>query len=298
MVSNIIGNYLLEKGLISFGQLEKALLGQSKAHVKLGLIAVAEGLMMHEEAERVNQLQVLMDKHFGEIAVEKGYLTQGQVEALLKKQRNAYLAFAQALQDEQIMTVERLEGYLVDFQMEHQLTLSDMEDLKSDDVDRILPLYMPVGCDRYLNVASTALRTLMRCVDTEIYPGKAYIAKECKADNGALQCTDGEQELTCGMTGMGNGLLPLACTFGREDFEKMDEDALDAVGEMINCIIGLYSSSLSQNGVSIELYPPEYSTQISGLFCNEMLVLPLHVKGQKINFVIALDDKIEMVRQE
>ena len=63
---------------------------QQKVRVKLGLIAVAEGLMTQEEADRVNQLQAVMDRRFGDIAVEKGYLTEGQVNSLLKKQGNAY----------------------------------------------------------------------------------------------------------------------------------------------------------------------------------------------------------------
>ena len=106
MVSSIVGNYLLDQGLITAEQYKDLLREQQKVRVKLGLIAVAEGLMTQEEADKVNRLQAVMDKRFGDIAVEKGYLTSGQVEALLKKQGNAYLAFAQALENQQLMTVE------------------------------------------------------------------------------------------------------------------------------------------------------------------------------------------------
>ena len=100
-----MGDYLIKKGLITKEQFKDLLNEQQKVRVKLGLIAVAEGLMTQEEADKVNQLQTVMDKRFGDIAVEKGYLTEGQVNSLLKKQGNAYLAFAQALENQQLMTV-------------------------------------------------------------------------------------------------------------------------------------------------------------------------------------------------
>ncbi len=294
MVSSIVGNYLYGKGLISYEQLNDILIEQRKVRVKLGLIAVAEGLLMQEEADRINELQAVMDKRFGDIAVEKKYLTEGQVEALLKKQGNAYLAFAQVLENKQLMTIEQLEQYMVDFQRENSFTISDMEDIKSDDVDRILPLFLPEGGEKYLNIAGTALRTLMRCVDTEIYVDKAYLTDTFEADNCVLQYVEGEHDTTSSIAGKGKALLPIAITFGKEDFTEINEDSLDAVAELLNCINGLYATTLSQCGISMELYPPELAPEIGSLKANQMLVLPLTIKGQQVNFVVAIDHRIEM----
>ena len=60
MVSSIVGGYLIEKGLITKEQFRDLLGEQQKVRVKLGLIAVAEGLMTQEEADKVNQLQAVM----------------------------------------------------------------------------------------------------------------------------------------------------------------------------------------------------------------------------------------------
>ena len=294
MISNIVGNYLVSKGVITFEQFKDLLVEQRKARVKLGLIAVAEGLMTQEEADKINKLQANMDKRFGEIAVEKKYLTEGQVMALLKKQGNAYLTFAQALENQQLMTVEQLEQYMVDFQHDNQFTASNMEDLKSDDIDRILPLYMPIDGGEYLEMAGIAMRTLMRCVDSEVYPEKAYIASRCEADNGAIQFVEGEPSVTCGMLGKEEALWPTASIFGREAFLEVDEDALDAIGELLNCINGLYASAVSQRGILLDLCPPEFDVNISAVEAEEMLVLPIHIQGQKVDFVIAIGNKIEM----
>lgn len=294
MVASIVGNYLVSKDLITAEQLNDVLKEQGKVRVKLGLIAVAEGLMSQEEAERVNQLQAIMDKRFGDIAVEKGYLTEGQVESLLKKQGNAYLAFAQALENQQLMSVEQLEQYLVDFRCEENLTVSDLEDIKSNDVDRVLRLYLPVEGEKYLPMAGIAVRTLMRLVDTELYPMKAMVATELEADNGAIQYVEGKPGIHCGMAAKGNALLYTASVFGQEEFASVDMDALDAIAELMNCINGLYASALSKEGISMELMPPEYSDQITKMISGEMLVLPLVINGCKVNFVMAIDNKIEM----
>lgn len=297
MVSNIVGNYLVEHNVITLEQFRDLIREQRKVRVKLGLIAVAEGLMTQEEADKVNRLQAVMDKRFGDIAIEKGYLTKGQVEALLKKQGNAYLIFAQALENQDLLTIEQLEQYMIDFQRDNQLTYSDMEDLKSDDVDRILPLYMPIEGEKYLNLVGTALRTLLRCVDTDIYPDKMYLAKHCDANNGAVQRMEGEHNVTCAMVGKGQALLRTASFFGKENFSEVNMEALDAIGELLNCINGLYATALSQGGVSMELYPPEFSDQISGIKSAEMLVIPLHIMGQKICLVAAIDQEIEMEQE-
>lgn len=294
MVSSIVGNYLVEKNLITAEQLRDVYNEQKKVRVKLGLIAVAEGLMSQEDADRVNQLQAQMDRRFGDIAVAKGYLTEGQVEALLKKQGSAYLSFVQALENLQLMSLEQLEQYLIDFRCEKNLTASDMEDIKSDDVDRILPIYLPVDGDKYLPMAGVALRTLMRLVDAKIYPEKAYITSELEVDNGAFQNAEGGLNIGCGMTGKENALLYTASVFGQEEFVSIDEDALDSVAELVNCVNGLYASALSKEGVSVELLPPEYSVNITKVTSKEMLVLPLNIHGSKVYFLIAVDNKIEM----
>lgn len=294
MVSNIVGNYLVSKGVISIEQFKDLLAEQRKVRVKLGLIAVAEGLMTQEEADKINKLQAVMDKRFGDIAVDRRYLTKGQVEALLKKQGNAYLAFAQALENLQLMTVEQLEQYMVDFQHDNQFTASNIDDLKSDDTDRILPLYMPIDGGEYIEIAGMALRTIMRCVDAEVYPEKAYIASRCEADNAAVQFVKGNPSVTCSLAGKGQALWPMASVFGQEAFLEVNEDALDAIGELLNCINGLYASEVSSKGGLMDLCPPEFSTNVSALEGEEMLILPLHIQGQKVDFIIALDNKIEM----
>lgn len=294
MIASIVGNYLKDVGLLTEEQLLDLLAAHRKVHAKLGIIAVAEGLMTYEEAERVNRLQAIMDIRYGDIAVEEGYLTEGQVETLLKKQGNAYLAFAQALENQQLMKMELLEQLLIDFQYDNNFTSSDMETLKCDDIDQILTLFLPLTGEKYERIASVALRTIMRLVDQDVHISKAYLAKQREAQNGAIQRVEGKGGFTCGLIGRGNSLRPTASKFGEERFETVDENALDAIGELINCINGLIVSNVQEYEGDIELWPPEYSTELEYVSADEMLVIPLRILGKKVDFVIALGSEITM----
>ncbi|MGN0305779.1 MAG: hypothetical protein ACI4D2_06450 [Lachnospiraceae bacterium] len=294
MIASIIGHYLVDIGQITKEQLHDLLKEHHKVRVKLGLIAVSEGLMTQEEADRVNRLQTIMDMRFGDIAVEERYLTQDQVERLLKKQGNTYLAFAQTLENQQIMKMEQLEQLMVDFQYDHHLTASNMEDLKSGDLTRILGLYLPLDAKEYELIASTALRTLMRLVDQDIWLKSARLTSSWKTEKGAFQQVTGRSGFSCGLVGEKDALAPMAGVFGQEHFMAVDEDALDAIGELVNCINGLVVTHFSEKEEGLELCPPYFSTEIEEVNSKELLVVAMEILGHSVELVISLVDEIKI----
>ena len=97
MVANILGNYLVEIGALSKDEYNALIRITEEERVKLGLIAVSEGLMTEEQTEVVNRRQIEVDKKFGEIAIDMGFLTKEQVDYLLSKQDNEYIVFCRRL---------------------------------------------------------------------------------------------------------------------------------------------------------------------------------------------------------
>lgn len=287
MFASIVGKYLVSKELISPAQFVDIKQEMSKVRVKLGLIAIAEGLMTERDAERVNNLQAVMDKRFGDIAIERGYLTSEQVEGLLKKQQNSYLAFAQCLENQQLLTVSQLEMIIKDFQEDNNFSNTDIEDLKSDDADRIVPIYLPMEARDYEELACIAVRTIVRLIDNDAYPKKAYFTDEVKVNNAALQSMDGNAPMYTVFAGQGQALEPMASTFAKEEFGEVTEDALDAIGELMNCINGLYASALSFQKITLELCPPEYYSEAKYVKGQNMLVLPIVVKGQEVSLILS-----------
>ena len=165
--------------------------------MKLGLIAVAEKLMTTEQADEVNNLQAIRDRRFGDIAVEKGYLTEAQVGSLLKKQGNIYMIFVQNLIDKGLMTLEQVDEALKSYQDQQGFTHSDMDDLVSGDVDRTVRLFLPSNtelCDK-VNTALEKLQqdgTVQSIIDnyigSEDQVGKTpYVKKDVDRSNGTLK---------------------------------------------------------------------------------------------------------------
>ena len=259
MVEYILGNYLVESGKITKDQLCDVIQKQDSVRVKLGLIAVSEGMMTTRQAEEVNLLQAVKDKRFGDIAVEEGYLSEEQVEKLLKKQGNAYLVFVQNLIDDDLVTMEEMDWLLDDFKKINNYSNSDLEDIKSDDVDRILPLLLPEEAQCYCSLIGTIVRTIIRLVDRHAYIGKAAMVDAFPAENIALQKMEGSMGLVDCFAERSGALLKLCSIFGQEAFPRLDLDALDAAGELLNCSNGMFVSDLSRQGKFLELMPPEYA---------------------------------------
>lgn len=294
MITYLIADYLMEKGRISKEQCDALYDELGKVRVKLGLIAVSEGMMTPKQADEVNTLQAKLDKRFGEIAVEKGYLTDGQVMEILKLQGNPYLSIAQALENLKIMKMDELENVMKEYQKEHELSASSLDAVKSDDVSRFLSVFMPSGAEHYLELAGVAFRTITRFVDINAFPRKGYFTQSVDASSYAIQLMEGENIVITALAGNGDDLLPIASLFGKEDFASVDEDALDAVAEMINCINGLYASALSQNHIEMELCPPEFSVGIKTMTSDKLLVLPIVVSGKTVKLILAINHQIDI----
>lgn len=259
MVEHILGNYLVDSGKITKEQLGVVLQKQDSARVKLGLIAVSEGMMTSKQAEEVNMMQSVRDKRFGDIAIERGYLNEEQVERLLKEQGSAYLTFVQTLIDEELIQMDELECFLSDFKRLNNYSNTDLEAIKSDEIDRILPLMLPESAQEMLPLIGTVIRTMVRLVDRHIYVGKAAMVDTLPNDNLVLQKLEGAKGLVDCFAERNGALLSACSIFGQEKFEKLDLDALDAAGELLNCINGMYVSELSRQGRFLELMPPEYA---------------------------------------
>ncbi len=292
MINRLFGNYLVKAGKITQEQLETVIETQKKVRVKLGLIAVAEKLMTPEQADEVNNLQAIKDKRFGDIAVEKGYLTDEQVSRLLGLQGNAYLTFIQAMDDCKIMTPEEADAALSDYQKENSFTATDIDALKSGDADRIVPLFMPVECTGLqAELMQGAVRALIRLIDSDTYVMKGTVVNTYEADRMALQDMNGDHNATLCFAADGNDLKAIADVYGQEDFAQVDLDALDAVGEFINCVNGMYTTKLSGT-CNMDMLPPSYKDTRSVAKAGKICLLPVCVNGKTINMLTSFDETI------
>ncbi|MCL2718696.1 MAG: hypothetical protein FWE14_07925 [Lachnospiraceae bacterium] len=296
MVAQIIGNYLIERGIVTRGQMLVLHKERQKVRAKLGLIAISEGYMSPDEVKDIyNEIEndgTLTDRAFADIAIERAYLTEGQIRMLSHKQSDNYLCFVQALEKQNIMDIEALNEILNDFPLinnEFQL-----DDLKSDDVNRIIPLFLPREAKDYVNAACCAMRFLNHKVDTNIYPVKAYLTDKFTAANGVFQFARGEKEYAYAVVARNQEMATLATCYMRERYDGLDEEILDIVSEVVNKISSSYASELSQDDVLVDLIPPYPYMALKEVKAKEILVLELIVKYETVYLLICMSSAIEI----
>lgn len=286
MFSQFFGNYLLNKERITKTQFTSCMEYMRANRVKLGLIAESEGLLTRAQANELNQLQMQSDKRFGDLAIEKGYLTDADITHLLQLQGNPYLIFVQALEENNIMDRDEIIRLVDDFQKEESLTNTALDSIKTGDFDHLLPAFVQSADDSCLNLMALALRNIVRFVSSYIRLDKAAKMTEYSAKYIAYQKTTGAYEGFLGFASDDDSILTIADGYAGEYFEKPDEDALDSVCEFTNCINGLHATELSYQEISIDMQPPEFLFDGSVTSSEEFYVLPLYITGKKVDMIV------------
>lgn len=290
MIQQLFGDYLVKTGRLSLEELKVVFDSQNRVRVKLGLIAVAERLLTPQQSDEINRLQAVVDKRFGDIAIEKGYLTEAQVTKLLSLQGNAYLTFIQAITDNGYMTLDAIEEALSEYRVENAFTPGDMEAIKSDDVDKTVELFLPADCEP-LQVAlmQGAVRAIIRLINTDVFVEKGYWKSSFPIGDYAMQHLRGAHCATLMFAGSDNSLLSMAEPFAGEEFEEVDMDALDAVGEFINCVNGMYCAKKSSE-CEMDMLAPSFRDGQYIAKANRMCILPVHI-GQSVVYMITTFDE-------
>ncbi len=288
----LFGKYLREKNILSNDAINEANHKVSDSRLRLGLIAVAEGILTTTQAEEVHRLQSLHDKRFGDIAVEKGYLTLDQVSYLLSKQGNTYLKFVQALVDANEITLEGLNEQLHAYQQEKGYSDEQMNQLKDSDLDQVLDIILSLDNPLCKNLVSLAVRNLVRFIDNNVCVSTFYQTDSYDFQSMAIQEAKGDHEILLGFSGSEAGLIKLANTYADEEFTEMDADSYDAICEFINCINGLYASKLSTDDVMIDMLPPNFYSKQT-IKSTGLVVVPVTFSEYSIDLIVSIDAPIE-----
>ena len=289
MFANIFGNYLVRKKIITEDEYISIKMQLDKTRVKLGLIAVSERLMTEEQADEVNRKQQMMDRKFGDIAVSLGYLTPIQVERLLALQGNQYMRFCQSAIDKEILTLEQIEGALDYFKKENGFTFADMESVKSGDVDRILPLFLPdIPDGPVMDLLGVTFRCINRLASDDISLRRGYTTSNFQTGAVAMQEIIGDYNVINAFSGDDKGILAIAEAFAKEFFDSVDIIALDSVGEFINISNGLFATAMSHKGMELNLKPTILSKDPVEINGSLVIVIPIFINQQPLDWIISL----------
>ncbi len=292
MFDRIFGRYLLEKGKLSDAQLAQAYQVQESKRAKLGVIAVTEKLMTVAQAEEINALQAMMDKRFGDLAVERGYLSNIQVGRLLSLQEDEFLTFTSAIVERGFMSLEELNNSINEYQKEMNFDDSAMESLKRGDLNQMIPLFLDTTDEEYVALFTYGIKNFYRLVDTHVAIGRSYTTKDISDECLSYQTFSGDVKATIALLGNDADLQRIAKSYTKEEFIETREDALDAMCELINCIDGLYATDKSKKGQSIELDPPLFQTKFARLLGEDLHVMPIRSCDGEIYLVVSVNSDV------
>ena len=287
MFFRVFGNYLKEKKLLDDKQLDALMKYRRENRVKLGMLAVEQGLMTAEQAEEVNRLQAMQDKRFGEIAIEKGYLTDADMEQLIAKQGNPYFLFLQAVLEKGFLSKDTITGMLLTYRDEHGLTNDELEIVKCGTVDAVADVFLSASNAHAEGLIKLAVRNLVRFVSTDIWFERIERADKLEAVQLASQKIVAADQMQLGFISKNDELLEIACIYGKEEFDSLDADAYDAVCEFINCNNGLYARSHSTLADEMELLPPTFENE--AVVEGEIYQLTVRVNDKEITIFVKID---------
>ena len=294
MFGQLFGKYLVKKGILTEEAYRDAIEKHLSVRVPIGTIAVAEGLLTEVQVEEIHRQQKQFDKLFGDIAVEKGYLSAEQVEDLLRKQGSPYLQFVEVLLESGALTISQIDAEFAAFQKENGFSDKDMNALKKDDFERLVPIFAFSSKPYVTNLVCLVLRNINRFVTRDFYIDKIYHTKEMDYKCLAGQATVGEHNIQIGFAGEKDceAFLKLASAIGGEEYSEVGEDALDAACEFVNCISGLFAADLGELDVDIDM-EPVYAFENQEIF-GEVYVVPLYINGKEVKLIIDVDNEAEL----
>lgn len=286
MLNRLFGNYLVEKQLLTNRQLDSLLPVPKGSVADVETIAVVNKVMAPAAVEELLRRMDKSSEHFGERAVCDGYLTDDKLDHLLTYRSNDFMRFVQRLLDENLIGISGINQLIDDFQRLGNYSEPQMSALIHDDLEHCVGIFFPVKSDMLKAFVLTFAQTVRRLIDSDMYMDRAYMAHSLQLDKYAGQSLLGDIRMRVYISAPGNGLLAIANYFNGGVYETVDDDALDNVGEFINCVNGLFATNLSYDDVSVDMNSPEYSDEGPYVSNEKMYVIPIHANGRCFKAII------------
>ena len=276
MFCQLFGKFLIEKEVIDKNKYNSIMERLAESRAKLGVIAVADGIITEKQANEINHLQTTKDARFGEIAVGEGYITEEQLDVLLKKQGSAYAIFLSVLSEAADISVSKVDELLKEFQKEHGFTDEDMDGLKNDDLEQIVPIFAFSSKSYVTDICRLALSKHISQLEYRCLAG---------------QKLEGDLDIIVGFASVGEqtAIVDIANGFSHSNIADLGIEVYDAIGEFTNCISGLFATALSKKGSMLEITPQfAYENQFAK---GDAYVLPIHIHDSEVLLFISASDE-------
>ncbi len=286
MLNRLFGNFLVEKQLLTQNQLDDLLPVPKDFKAEVETIAVINKMITSAAAQELLGKIDKSNERFGETAIDAGYLTDEKLDQILTYQSNSFMKFVQELFNANVLGIAQINPLLDEFQQSGGFSDAQISSLIHDDLEQCINIFVPLKANRLKEFVLTLIRTIRRLIDSDAYLDKAYTAHSVQLDKYACQTIVGDLHIRVYISASGDGLLAIANHFTGDTYKAVNEDALDNVGEFINCVNGLFATNLSYDDVSVDMNAPEYALEGPFISNEKLYVIPIHANGSSFRAVL------------
>ncbi len=230
----LFGQFLIERGTIRETELAAALALMVTINTRIGEIAVRDGFITMEEADRINRQQRTVDNRWGELAVAAGILDDADLDTLLERQQAESLRLGELLVREGALPASDLSRLLEEHRSEIRASLCRMPVwiTKSELAAKCLELF-PKVLTRVAGVASRIGSAQPRAVarDTALSVTMGIVGPQ-SLQLGFLVPDDFARQVTAAILELGPE-------------EVGQEDCVDGLSEVLNVLGGLAKTEIS-----------------------------------------------------
>lgn len=277
MAVKFFGQFLIEKNLVTNEALLRAIDLQERTNLKLGEMAVAMGLITSRDIETAHSAQYSRDMKLGDLLVELGMLTSSQLDDVIKHQRATHIYIGEALIKVGALTPEQLEQYLADFKIDQAEYATEQMELPEwlDKNNALWEAMIDLTYKMITRIVGVQFRTSTFEEITSIATGRLLAAMDISGDADArymLAVSDKTSKTIA------------KAILREDDVESEPEEVIeDSVMEFVNIVCGNVVAKASQDGMLLEIAPPETIHPPA-----DGLPIPKGMRG--LNFPIHLSD--------
>ncbi|MBQ7468874.1 MAG: chemotaxis protein CheX [Pseudobutyrivibrio sp.] len=292
MFTQFLGNYLLQKGIVTQDQLFNAMARLSQTHIKLGTIAIHEGLMTANEVDECLYIQTREDKRFGEIAVSRGYLSDEQVSELLSKQTPDYILLGQNLVEDGVISYEDLERIIFEYKSDTELYDLELDVENSTLIKSIIEKFFLVAempaTDLNIMYLELMFNSLIRFIGEDFSPLTPMIVDEYPITFGVSQAVISDKDYITHIDCDRETAIAFASRYAKEEFSEFNEYVVAALEDFLNLHNGLYIVNASnQQSKDIELAPPEITEEGVLMGVNNCVDFPVAYPFGIVHLIVA-----------
>jgi CheY-specific phosphatase CheX len=243
------GQFLIEKGVITSADLQRALILQEQKNLKIGELALKLGLLTQADIIRAHNSQLSKDMKLGDILLEMGILGQEQLSDLLVRQKNSHLYIGEALVLAEAISSIELERQLEAFQEDQAVYASEQIEfpLQFGNSD-IWGMAVDLTYKMITRVLGLRFRTENGRPVEAVPPAFMTAAMDFSGDlNGRYMLS-----VSAGLQKSIARIMLHEDSVENEPAEVLE----DTVMEFVNVVCGNVAAKASQDGVIMEISPP------------------------------------------